>query len=110
MNHLFPDQFQNRHIGINHDDEFQMLQTIGVKTVDKLIDETVPASIRLKKAPKVGGDAQTEMEYLADIKAVAAQNKVYKSYIGLGYYDTFTPSVILRNIFENPGWYTQYTP
>ncbi len=110
MNHLFPDQFQNRHIGINHDDEFQMLQTIGIKTVDKLIDETVPASIRLKKIPKVGGTAQTEMEYLADIKSVAEKNKVYKSYIGLGYYDTFTPSVILRNIFENPGWYTQYTP
>ena len=110
MNHLLPDQFQNRHIGPNESEVFDMLQTIGVKSIDKLIDETVPASIRLKKAPKVGGDAQTEMEYLTDIKAVAAQNKVYKSYIGLGYYDTFTPSVILRNIFENPGWYTQYTP
>ncbi|MEY4875020.1 MAG: hypothetical protein RL708_169 [Bacteroidota bacterium] len=110
MNHLFPDQFQNRHIGPNESEVFDMLQTIGVKSIDKLIDETVPASIRLKKAPKVGGTAQTEMEYLADIKSVASQNKVFKSYIGLGYYDTFTPSVILRNIFENPGWYTQYTP
>ncbi|MFM2224241.1 MAG: hypothetical protein RJA07_443 [Bacteroidota bacterium] len=110
MNHLFPDQFQNRHIGISHDEEFQMLQTIGVKSVDKLIDETVPASIRLKKSPKVGGDAMTEMEYLNHISELASQNKVFKSYIGLGYYDTFTPSVIRRNIFENPGWYTQYTP
>ncbi|MEN9521950.1 MAG: aminomethyl-transferring glycine dehydrogenase, partial [Bacteroidota bacterium] len=64
MNHLFPDQFQNRHIGTNEHEVYDMLQTIGVKSIDKLIDETVPASIRLKKIPKVGGDAMTEMEYL----------------------------------------------
>jgi glycine dehydrogenase len=110
MDHLFPDQFQNRHIGPNESEVFDMLQTIGVKSIDKLIDETVPASIRLKKAPKVGGDGFTELEYLNHIREVASQNKVFKNYIGLGYYDTFTPSVILRNIFENPGWYTQYTP
>jgi glycine dehydrogenase len=110
MNHLFPDQFQNRHIGTNEHEVYDMLQTIGVKSIDKLIDETVPASIRLKKIPKVGGDAMTEMEYLNHASELASQNKVFKSYIGLGYYDTFTPSVIRRNIFENPGWYTQYTP
>ena len=110
MNHLFPDQFQNRHIGPNEHEVFDMLQTVGTKSIDKLIDETVPASIRLKKIPKVGGDALTEMEYLNHISELASQNKVFKSYIGLGYYDTFTPSVIRRNVFENPGWYTQYTP
>jgi glycine dehydrogenase len=110
MNHLFLDQFQNRHIGPNEHEVYEMLQIIGVKSIDKLIDETVPAAIRIKKNPKVGGDANTELEYLNDIKEIAEQNKVYKSYIGLGYYNTFTPSVILRNIFENPGWYTQYTP
>ncbi len=110
MNHLYPDQFRNRHIGPNDHEVFDMLQTIGVKSIDKLIDETVPASIRLKKAPKVGGNALTEMEYLNEVAELASTNKIFKSYIGLGYYDTFTPSVILRNIFHNPGWYTQYTP
>ncbi len=110
MNHLYPDQFQNRHIGINEDALFNMLQTIGVKSLDKLIDETIPSKIRLRKLPKVGGDAQSEMEYLRELKELAGQNKLFKNYIGLGYYDTFTPSAILRNIFQNPGWYTQYTP
>ena len=78
MNHLYPDQFKNRHIGINDDALFEMLQTIGVKNLDKLIDETVPANIRLKKAPKVGGDALSEMEYLRELKELASQNKVFK--------------------------------
>lgn len=110
MNHLYPDQFKNRHIGPNEHELYDMLQAVGAKSLDKLIDETVPKAIRLKKVPKVGGEALTEMEYLNLVKELAGQNKIFKSYIGQGYYDTHTPSVILRNIFENPGWYTQYTP
>ncbi len=86
-----------------------MIKTIGVKSLDQLIDETVPADIRRKDAIKVP-TAQTEHAYLSSLQKLAAKNKVYKTYIGLGYYPTITPSVIARNIFQNPGWYTQYTP
>jgi glycine dehydrogenase len=86
-----------------------MLKTIGVQNMDELISKTVPASIRLKKALKLPV-AQTEFEYLNELKKIASKNKIYKTYIGQGYYNTITPSVILRNVFENPGWYTQYTP
>ncbi len=102
-------EFTGRHIGPGQDDTNSMLKTIGVATMDELIDKTVPASIRLKKPLKLP-KAQTEFEYLDELKKIAAKNKVYKTYIGQGYYNTVTPSVILRNIFENPGWYTQYTP
>lgn len=105
----FFDQFVNRHIGPSPAEVSQMIKTIGVKSLDQLIDETVPADIRRKDAIKVPA-AQTEHAYLASLKAMAAENKVYKTYIGLGYYPTITPSVIARNIFQNPGWYTQYTP
>lgn len=86
-----------------------MLQTIGVSSLDELISQTVPAQIRLTK-PLQAREGMSEYEYLRQLKLTASQNKVFRSYIGLGYYDTVTPSVILRNIFENPGWYTQYTP
>jgi len=102
-------EFAGRHIGPNKQDTKSMLKTIGVETMDELIDKTVPASIRLKKPLKLPV-AQTEFEYLDELKKIAAKNKVYKTYIGQGYYNTITPSVILRNVFENPGWYTQYTP
>lgn len=105
----FYDQFVNRHIGINGDELEEMLQQIGLDSLDRLIDETVPTGIRLQKELDLP-EALTEAEYLAEIKAIAAKNKLFKSYIGMGYYGTFTPSVILRNIFQNPGWYTQYTP
>ncbi|MGH1433746.1 MAG: aminomethyl-transferring glycine dehydrogenase, partial [Lewinella sp.] len=105
----FFDQFVNRHIGPSPAEVSQMIKTIGVKSLDQLIDETVPADIRRKDAIKVPV-AQTEHAYLGSLKALAAKNKVYKTYIGLGYYPTITPSVIARNIFQNPGWYTQYTP
>ena len=101
--------FSHRHIGPSELDVNEMLKTIGASSIDVLIDETVPAQIRLKKPLNLPA-AQTEFEYLKNLKAVAAKNKVFKSYIGLGYYDTITPSVIKRNIFENPGWYTAYTP
>ncbi len=105
----FYDRFENRHIGINENELSEMLQTIGISSLDALIDETVPTGIRRKSTMKLP-DALSEYEYLRELKKTAAKNKVFKSYIGMGFYDTITPSVILRNLFENPGWYTQYTP
>ncbi|MBK7374896.1 MAG: aminomethyl-transferring glycine dehydrogenase [Chitinophagaceae bacterium] len=102
-------EFAGRHIGPNQEDTRSMLKTIGTGSMDELISKTVPASIRLKKPLKLPV-AQTEFEYLDELKKIAAKNKVYKTYIGQGYYNTITPGVILRNVFENPGWYTQYTP
>jgi len=86
-----------------------MLQTIGVKSLDQLINETVPDKIRLKQEMDIPA-AMTEYDFLNELKQTAAKNKVCKSYIGMGYNGTITPSVILRNVFQNPGWYTQYTP
>jgi len=102
-------EFTGRHIGPNEEETNEMLKTIGVESLDELISKTVPSSIRLKKPLKLPV-AQTEFEYLTELKKIAAKNKVFKTYIGQGYYNTITPSVILRNVFENPGWYTQYTP
>ncbi|HEX4878173.1 MAG TPA: aminomethyl-transferring glycine dehydrogenase [Chitinophagaceae bacterium] len=101
--------FATRHIGPNEHYTRQMLKTIGVKDMDELIEKTVPASIRMKKDLNVPA-AMTENDYLKHIKEISQHNKVFTNYIGQGYYDTITPSVILRTIFENPGWYTQYTP
>ena len=103
------DRFEARHIGINENELSEMLQTIGISSLEALIDETVPEGIRRKTTMKLP-DALSEYEYLRELKKTAAKNKVFKSYIGMGFYDTITPSVILRNLFENPGWYTQYTP
>ncbi|MBT9483325.1 aminomethyl-transferring glycine dehydrogenase [Sediminibacterium sp.] len=102
-------EFQRRHIGPNATDLSAMLKTIQEPNVESLISKTVPDSIRIKQDLAVPA-AISEFEYLAELKKVAAKNKLYKNYIGQGYYGTITPSVILRNIFENPGWYTQYTP
>jgi glycine dehydrogenase len=104
------DQFRNRHIGINDTEKAAMLQAIGVDNLDTLIAETVPSGIRRQNELDALPDAVSEYQYLNDLKATAALNKVYKTYIGMGYYGTITPSVILRNVFQNPGWYTQYTP
>lgn len=104
------DHFVNRHNGpVSQDDLNKMLQVIGVKSLDDLIDKTVPTGIRMKEGLKVSGGT-SEQQLLRDIKAVASKNKIFKSYIGMGYYNCYTPGVILRNIMENPGWYTQYTP
>ncbi len=103
------DIFAKRHIGPRKNDVEEMLKAMGADSIDALIDETIPHQIRLNR-PLELGEAMTESEYLQHLKKLAAKNKVYHSYIGLGYYNTFTPSVIRRNIFENPGWYTQYTP
>jgi glycine dehydrogenase len=102
-------EFQARHIGPNAADTAAMLQTIGVASLDQLIEETVPANIRLKHTLTVG-EPMSEYDYLEMLKEKARKNKVCKNYIGQGYYNTITPGVIQRNIFENPGWYTQYTP
>ena len=102
-------EFHGRHIGPNAKDTKLMLQTIGVNSLEELISKTIPDSIRIKE-PLAIPAAIGEYEYLSDLKIVAAKNKLYKTYIGQGYYGTITPSVILRKIFENPGWYTQYTP
>src|SRR5688572_27053838 len=105
----YTEKFENRHIGPDAHQVEAMLKVIKAKSVDELIDETVPAGIRLKK-PLNLPDAKSEYEFLKDFKQLAAQNKIYKSFIGAGYYNTITPGVILRNILENPGWYTAYTP
>ena len=102
-------EFSARHIGPDESETKEMLAAIGVNTLDELIDKTVPSGIRLKGKLDIG-EPLSEFEYLAELKNIANKNKVFKSYIGQGYYDTIVPSVILRNLFENPGWYTQYTP
>ena len=103
------DTFVNRHIGPREEDLQEMLSTVGVKTLEELISKTVPASIRMKNELDIP-EAMTEVEYAAHIKAIGAKNKLYKTYIGLGYYDTVVPNVVKRNVLENPGWYTAYTP
>ncbi|MEO6538292.1 MAG: aminomethyl-transferring glycine dehydrogenase [Ferruginibacter sp.] len=102
-------EFTHRHIGPNEEEAAQMLQTIGAASLDELIEKTVPSSIRINKLLNTGGPV-SEYQYLQELKNTASLNKVYKSYIGQGYYNTIVPSVILRTVFENPGWYTQYTP
>src|SRR4028119_1317716 len=106
---LQSNEFIDRHIGPDDKETASMLQTIGVKSLEDLIDKTIPPSIRLRQPLDIDGPV-SEYEYLNELRAIAAKNRVFKSYIGQGYYDTITPSVILRNLFENPGWYTQYAP
>jgi glycine dehydrogenase len=101
--------FAPRHIGPNSDDIQQMLKVLGFPSLDALIDKTVPQTIRLKQPLKLP-EAESEYAALASLKKIAVKNQVFRSYIGMGYYDTITPPVIGRNILENPGWYTAYTP
>ncbi|MDB4437937.1 aminomethyl-transferring glycine dehydrogenase, partial [Flavobacteriaceae bacterium] len=98
-----------RHIGIQEEEQSQMLKTVGVENLDQLILETIPADIRLKKALDLA-PAMSEHDYLSHIEILSQKNKVFKTYIGQGYHQSITPSVIKRNILENPGWYTAYTP
>ena len=102
-------EFSGRHIGPNQAEATAMLKEIGVNSLEALISKTIPDAIRIKSDLDVPS-AISEFEYLNELKKIAAKNKVFKSFIGQGYYDTITPSVILRNVFENPGWYTAYTP
>ncbi|PLZ74904.1 aminomethyl-transferring glycine dehydrogenase [Fischerella thermalis] len=101
--------FKQRHIGPNADDIQQMLDVLGVSSLDDLINQTVPQSIRLPRALNLP-EALSEYAALAKLKEIALKNQIFRSFIGMGYYDTITPAVIQRNILENPGWYTAYTP
>ena len=101
--------FALRHIGPDEEEQKQMLKTIGVNSLDQLINETIPNDIRLKNGLNLD-EPMTENEYLIHIHELSKKNKVYKTYIGLGYHPTILPAVIQRNILENPGWYTAYTP
>ena len=103
------ESFEQRHLGPSRAERTAMLEAVGVASLDQLIAESLPASIRLH-APLALPEGLSEHEYLRDLAALAARNKVFRSYIGLGYHDTITPSVILRMVIENPGWYTPYTP
>ncbi|MFP4524899.1 MAG: aminomethyl-transferring glycine dehydrogenase [Bacteroidales bacterium] len=103
------EKFVDRHIGPRDEDLPVMLKKVGVKSLDELIDKTIPKSIQLDK-PLELDEPMSEREYLEHLRNIGSKNKLYRSYIGLGYYDTITPSVIIRNILENPGWYTSYTP
>ncbi|MGZ3958675.1 MAG: aminomethyl-transferring glycine dehydrogenase, partial [Flavisolibacter sp.] len=102
-------EFQLRHIGPDENQTRDMLKTIGVDSLEELVNRTVPPAIRMKEGLDLPAP-MSEAEYLLHIKEVSLKNQLFKNYIGQGYYDTLTPSVILRNIFENPAWYTQYTP
>ena len=106
---MFKEKFTKRHIGPNAIELKIILETIGVESVEELLNQTIPDNIRLKKDLNIP-EGISEMEFLKEIKKLSSLNKNFKTYIGLGYHDTFTPSVIQRNILENPGWYTAYTP
>jgi glycine dehydrogenase len=101
--------FVNRHIGPDDNQIKEMLKTVGSDSLDKLIDETVPDNIRMGK-PLNLPEPLSETDYLEELRQTAAQNRLYRSFIGMGYYETLTPHVLLRNVLENPGWYTSYTP
>jgi len=109
LNVNYQERFENRHIAPDAKATAEMLKTLGVNSLDELIEQTIPAKIRLKQ-PLQLPTAKSEFDYLNTLRQTASKNKVYKSYIGQGYYDVIVPGVIQRNILENPGWYTQYTP
>src|SRR5208282_5945167 len=104
-----PDKFVHRHVGPNETDATEMLAQIGFKNLDAMIDAAVPKKIRLGKKLDLPA-ARSEFDTLAELKRIASQNQVFRSFMGMGYYDCITPAVIQRNVLENPGWYTQYTP
>ncbi len=104
-----PDRFVDRHLGPDSRDIEEMLAVLGVRNLDELIEQTVPASIRLQR-PLDLPPGRSEFGLLRELSGIAAQNEIFRSYIGMGYSDTVTPPVIQRNVLENPGWYTQYTP
>src|SRR5262252_5718772 len=103
------EKFSTRHIGPDAEETAAMLETVGAPSLDALMDEAVPPRIRLR-APLTLPDGLSEHHFLKHLQEVASRNRVFRSFIGLGYYDCVTPSVILRNVLENPGWYTPYTP
>ena len=106
---MIQDKFMDRHIGPSQKEIDQMLETIGVKSVEELISQVVPQTIRLEKDLELPA-GMSEYEFLAHVKALAAKNNPYRTFIGMGYYGTAAPAAIIRNILENPAWYTSYTP
>ena len=106
---MYKENFSERHVGPNSSELKKILNAIGVKSIDHLLNDTIPDSIRINKKLNLPNSI-TEHEFLKEIKSLSYKNEKFKTYIGLGYHDTFTPSVIQRNILENPGWYTAYTP
>jgi len=105
----YTEKFESRHIGPDQKQVEEMLKVVNATSVDELIEQTIPSNIRLKKPLNMPA-AQSEFQFLTEFKKLASKNEIYKSFIGTGYYNTITPGVILRNILENPGWYTAYTP
>jgi glycine dehydrogenase len=101
--------FERRHIGPSPADVEKMLEVLGFSSLEALIDQTIPPAIRLQKPLELSGGA-SEYEVLQELRAIATQNQIFHSFIGMGYSNCITPPVIQRNILENPGWYTQYTP
>ena len=104
------DKFADRHIGVSETDLKEMLAVIGVSSVDELIGQVIPASIRLRKPIGLPAEGMTEYEFAAHVRELAAKNRQVRSFIGMGWYPTATPAVIMRNVFENAAWYTSYTP
>ncbi len=104
-----PDVFRQRHIGPRSEDQRAMLATLGYDSLDAFIEAVVPADLRLRRPLNIPA-ARSEQDALAELRGLAEQNQVFRSYLGMGYYDCVTPGVILRNVLENPGWYTAYTP
>ncbi|MFN3802539.1 aminomethyl-transferring glycine dehydrogenase [Belliella pelovolcani] len=102
-------KFENRHNGPSQEDKAMMLEKIGASSMEELIDQTIPKSIQMNQPLDLPA-AKSEAAFLKEFKTLASKNKIFKSFIGLGYYDTIVPGVILRNVLENPGWYTAYTP
>jgi glycine dehydrogenase len=109
MNVFDAERFQSRHIGPDEAERDAMLEVVGASSLDALIDEAIPSRIRLRE-PLNLPDGKSEYQFLRDLRHIASRNRVLRSFIGIGYYDCITPSVILRNVLENPGWYTPYTP
>lgn len=103
------DEFTQRHVGPNAEQEQAMLESLGLDSLDELIEQAVPASIRLDDALAMA-EGVSETQALAELQGLARRNKLHRSFIGMGYYDTHVPGVILRNVLENPAWYTAYTP
>src|SRR5882672_5826423 len=104
-----PDSFARRHIGPSVQETGAMLELLGYSSLETLIEEAIPSKIRVRRPLDLPA-GRTEYETLSALKALASQNQIFRSYIGMGYYDCITPAVIQRNLLENPGWYTQYTP
>ena len=109
MLHSSQKDFLKRHIGPSEEDQSKMLKKLNYKSLDDLINNTVPEKIHFKGELNIG-DSNSEYEALRKLKAISKKNQIYSNFIGMGYYGTYTPHVILRNILENPGWYTSYTP